>query len=157
LSHPNSEKSSEPRINLPQAPFTPRSIIGKHNGLTSNVRPFITQLPKDRIRAGMTRLLALTPSPEQFESRTGGCRERGVEADVKDTSIAGLGCRDPHVTAAKDIGVGGTLGQDFGDGAAGFAAGVGWRCLARLEVRPFREIVGIPRESDGDESEREKS
>jgi hypothetical protein len=105
----------------------------------------------------MTRLLALTPSPEQFESRTGGCRERGVEADVKDTSIAGLGCRDPHVTAAKDIGVGGTLGQDFGDGAAGFAAGVGWRCLARLEVRPFREIVGIPRESDGDESEREKS
>jgi hypothetical protein len=156
LFHPNPEKPGEPRVNLLQAPLTPRPVMGKHNSLTSDVHPFITQRPKDRIRAGMARLLALTPSPEQFERWTGGCRKRSVETDIIDASLAGLGRGDPLVAAAKDVGVGRTIGQDSGDGAAGFAARVGGG-LARVEVRPFREIVGIPRENDRDESEREKS
>jgi len=134
LLHPNPEKSREPGVNLLQTALTPRSVIGKDNSRTSAIRAVIAQLPKDGIRAGMTRLLTLTPSPEQFESWAGIRCEGGIEADIKDASIALLGRGDPLIAATKDVGVGRTFGFDSRDGGAGLAARIRGRLLAREEA-----------------------
>ena len=156
FANPNREKPRKPWVNLLQAAFALRPVPSNIFRFTSHILTATTQSPKNRVRGRVARLLALTPSPEQFERRTGVHRISGVEADVVNTGFTGWGTGNPSIATAKDVGCRATSNLGGDNGPARLAAGIAGCGLTGVEDGAFGEIVGITGKRSRDESEQQE-